>query len=99
MDANVEAIVNALTETSRHLADTANTLVRNAVALGVPPLKGVPPTDLEGIAAKISSGAPPAVRIGGVPTARVLSESAVPVARSAPIAALAVPVFAPTVKL
>ena len=92
---SLEAVIQAFAETSRHLSDTADSLVRNAVAAGIPPPKGVPPTDIPGITAAIAAGAPISVPAAGLPVAKVLSQSAVPVARSAPIVALGVPVFAP----
>jgi hypothetical protein len=87
----VEAIARSLGETSQPLADTARILAENAVPVGVP--ASVPKAGTAAPAAAPFS-LPPA----GLPVARVLSDSAAPVARSAPAVAKAVPVFAPAVR-
>lgn len=96
----VEALVGLLAETSRHLAETATVLASNAVPAGLPielP-KGVPPSETflttalpPGVPVKISSQS-------GIPAAKVLGESAVPIARLAKPVASAVPLFAPVLQ-
>src|SRR5580700_4086944 len=95
-EAKLQAILESLSETSRHLADTASALAWNAVPAAVP-VKGQaggkrsPPDLMAAIAAGASVSLPPA----GLPTAQLLSASAAQIARSAPLIAAAVPVFAP----
>jgi hypothetical protein len=98
MKDQLQAILAGLLETSKHLADTASTLAWNAVPAAVP-VEGEPggkrsPPDL---AAAIAAGAPFSVPPAGLPAAQLLSESAAPIARSAPLIATAVPVFAPLI--
>ena len=94
-EAKLQTILESLSETSRHLADTASSLAWNAVPAAVP-VKGQaggkrsPPDLAAAIAAGASFSVPPA----GLPAAQLLSESAAPIARSAPLIASAVPVFA-----
>jgi hypothetical protein len=94
----LQAILASLSETSRHLADTAGVLAWNTVPAAVPvqlPAGGDrSPPDL---AAAIAAGAPFSVPPAGLPAAQLLSASAAPIARSAPLIATAVPVFAPLI--
>ncbi len=118
----MEQVYEALSLTSRYLAEAAVNLAASSVpALGlsppaypppvrfptVPPLSGVP-----ALGAAIPPGEPPragdplraappagvpllAVPPVSVPAAQLLASNAVLVAHSAPVVALAVPVFAP----
>jgi hypothetical protein len=94
----LQSTLEALLETSKHLADTASSLAWNAVPAAVP-VEGEAggrrsPPDL---AAAIAAGAPFSVPSAGLPNAQLLSETAAPIARSAPLIATAVPVFAPLI--
>ncbi len=97
MDQNaLQGLVTSLGEVSRSLAETSSLLAENAVPVAVPVkhvagAKAAPP----GVLAAIAAGAPFSVPAAGLPVAQALSVHAAPVARSAPMVAQAVPVFAP----
>ena len=93
----LERLVISLTEVSHSLADTAVPMAESAVPVSVPvkmPAKGAPPAP-PGILAAIAAGAQVSVPPAGLPLAQALGVHAAPVARSAPLVAQAVPVFAP----
>src|SRR5262245_49792949 len=85
----VEAICASLSEVSSTLADVAGELADNAIPIGVEAEDRR--TD---VPEAIRVGAPLAIPESGVVAAAALSDSAAPVARSAPIAATALAAFA-----
>lgn len=92
----VEELVGLLAETSRQLAETASVLAINAVPAGLPielP-KGVPLSE-PFLTSALPPGVPVRVSQTGIPAAKIIGESAVPVARLAKPVASAVPLFAP----
>jgi hypothetical protein len=92
----LRSLVKSLSEVSLHLSDTAIALAENAVPVSVPvkATAGVPPAP-PGVLAAIAAGAPVSVPPAGLAMAPVFGVHAAPVARSAPLVASAVPVFAP----
>ncbi len=101
MDNNKELqnLVGSLGAVSRSLADTAASLAENAVPVAVPVKTSGKAAAPPGVLAAIAAGAPVSLPPAGLPLARTLSDHAAPVARSAPLIAPAVPVFAPLVKV
>jgi hypothetical protein len=97
---SLHRIVQDLSETSRHLAETASTLVDNAVRVGVAvkmPKGATQPVGPPAVDAATTAGVTVSVPPAGLPFAESLSHSAVPVALAAPIAAKAAPIFAPMI--
>jgi hypothetical protein len=96
---DLERLVLSFTEISRSLADTAVPMAENAVPVSVPIKmpENADPLAPPGILAAIAAGAQVSVPPAGLPLAQALSVHAAPVARSAPLVARAVPVFAPLV--
>ena len=105
-EAELRMLMESLSVTSRHLAETAASLAVGAVPAAGMPLE-VPPFASSFPPAPLAAptAIPPAVATGppippgafppaGVPVARLLTTHAAPVAYSAPVVALAVPVLA-----
>lgn len=93
----LQLVLSQLSETVSHLADAAPTLAGNAVPAAVPVKMPAGVKAPPGIQAAIAAGAPLSVPPAGLLAAQPLSRASAPVALSAPMAALAVPVFAPLV--
>jgi hypothetical protein len=93
----LQELVTTLSQASQSLADAAELLSTNAVPVAVPlaPASAAAPPAPPGVIAAIAAGAPVSVPPAGLPLARSLSLPAAPIARSAPVVAQAVPVFAP----
>jgi hypothetical protein len=96
-NAQLERLVTSLAAVSRSLSDTAAPLTETAVPVAVPvKMPGnADPLAPPGVLAAIAAGAPFSVPPAGLPLAQILGDHADPIARSAPLVAQAVPVFAP----
>jgi len=95
----LQSLVKSLAQVSSNLAEASTALASNAVPVAVPvKATGGARADPPGVLAAIAAGAPVSVPPAGLPMAQVLSGHAAPVAQSAPLVAMAVPVFAPALR-
>lgn len=89
-DDRITAISKSMSEVSNTLAQISSELADHAISTGLDSADA--PLD---VPTAISRGAPLTIPPGGVQAAMVLSDSAAPVARSAPVATTAFGAFAP----